>query len=102
MRHMRLLCWGFGVIVLAALGCHSQPNLKPPDEPEVLCTLKPDDKRNSEAFCLPSYVLSDGDAGKLAGGISQASAKSRPTGAVPGGMGMGGMSSGGMGGGGGP
>lgn len=53
----------FGVVALSAglLGCvNSQPNLKPPTQPEVLATPGARDKRYGEpGGSYPSYVLSN-------------------------------------------
>ncbi len=63
MRHAGvLLCW-VGAAVLGMLGCHSQPNLKPPEKPEVLAMPDPDDKRYSLPSRYPDSELA-GDASK--------------------------------------
>jgi hypothetical protein len=60
MRHAGKFLCCLGAIALGVLGCRSQqPNLKPPEEPEVLATPGPDDKRYSEPSQYPPDVLAN-------------------------------------------
>jgi hypothetical protein len=103
MRQLRGLLHGLGLLLFIVVGCKSQPNLKPPEEPQVLCTLPPDDKRNSEAFNYPQYTLTENETNKLAlQGLTPTSGSLRPPGTVPPRVGSVGGPGGGGGGGSGP
>jgi hypothetical protein len=96
MRQLRGLLRGLGLLLFIVVGCKTQPNLKPAEEPQVLCTLPPDDKRNSEPFNYPQYTLTENETNKLAlQGFTPTSGSLRPPGTVPSRVGMGGPGSGG-------
>jgi hypothetical protein len=55
-RAGKLLCW-FSTAALGILGCHTQPNLKPDEKPEVLAVPAAEDKRYSEPAQYPASEL---------------------------------------------
>jgi hypothetical protein len=93
MRHAGLVLRTVGLILLAAGGCHLQPDLKPPKEPESFVLPPENDKYTLQPICYPSEVLASDDSRKT--NQTPAGAKKGPPGAVPGGLGMGGMPPGG-------
>src|SRR5262249_42658783 len=52
-----------GATVVGLLGCHTHPNLKPPEQPEVLAVPSADDKRYCQPARYPDSELA-GDAVK--------------------------------------
>jgi hypothetical protein len=60
MRHAGKFLCCLGAIALGVLGCRSpQPNLKPPEGPEVLAKPDDNDKRFSEPTQYPPDVLAN-------------------------------------------
>jgi hypothetical protein len=58
MRHAGRFLFFIGAIALGVLGCRApQPNLKPPEEEEVLRTPDPNDKRYNDYAEYPPDVL---------------------------------------------
>jgi hypothetical protein len=87
MRHTGPLLLGLGTILVALAGCRTQPDLKPPPEPEVLATPGPNDKRYQEPFNYPPEQLASDPVKRSMQGVNQATSGTRPPGGSMGGMG---------------
>jgi hypothetical protein len=86
MRHAgKLLGWiGAGVLgTLGVIGCQHRPELKPPEEPDVLATPDVRDRRYSEPSQYPESVLASDPAKKALGPVSPITPVRTPK---PGGM----------------
>ena len=59
MRHIGMVLCGLGGLLLSVLGCQTQPDLKPPTQPDQFAVPSENDKRYSEPFKYPSEVLAD-------------------------------------------
>jgi len=89
MRIRRTMLHWAGIVFVALLGCKHQPELKPPEQPEVLATPGDNDKRYEQPCCYPPEVLAS-DPTKKGDGITPPGSKR----GAP--MGMSGSSLGGM------
>jgi hypothetical protein len=88
MRHVgKILAW-VGAAAVGMIGCHAQPNLKPPEAPEVLNAPDPNDKRYSQPAEYPATELANDPVKKELGLPATPLDKTR--GPKPGSMGMGG------------
>jgi hypothetical protein len=93
MRHKGPVLRTIAVILLAVLGCRTQPNLKPDKQPESYALPSPDDKALLNPINYPPEVLASDDSKKPP---QVPGAKAHAPGAAPMGAGMGGMGGGGM------
>ena len=94
MRHTRkVLVWA-GMLLAGVLGCKHPPELKPPEQPEVLAAPGENDKRYQLPPDYPPEVLAS-DPSKKQDGLTPAGGKRG--GGMGAGGGMGGPGGGGMG-----
>ena len=92
MRHTGMVLCGLSGLLLSLLGCQTQPDLKPPTQPDIYALPSEKDKRYSEPFKYPSEVLADNPV-KMS--MPQQGPQPLRTGAKMGGPGGGGGMSGG-------
>jgi hypothetical protein len=78
MRQTRKLLHGTILLFLGLAGCRHQPELKPPEQPEVLAMPSDKDKRYAQPCSYPSEVLAS-DPSKKADGLMPAAAKNGPS-----------------------
>jgi hypothetical protein len=64
-----------GIILLASAGCKTQPDLKPPPQPEVLASPGPNDNRYVQPASYPPDTLANDPFKAGLNGITPANAK---------------------------
>jgi hypothetical protein len=80
MRLKRTVLYLAGMALVVVLGCKHQPELKPPDQPEVLASPGDKDKRYDMPTSYPPDVLAS-DPNKKQDGIMPAGGKRNSNGA---------------------
>jgi hypothetical protein len=90
MRQPRMVLHCAGLVLWGVLGCKHQPELKPPEQPEILASPSDKDKRFEMPCSYPADTLASDPNKKQDTGLMPASSKGKGGGMGLNGPGMGG------------